>query len=96
VLLSLGRYLCWWTISPSSQCYYHWVGTSAGGLLVPLEYHLPSSQCFYHWINTSVGGLLDPLEYHLPSSQCYYHWIGTSAGGLLVLLDRPSDRNTDY
>jgi hypothetical protein len=21
---------------PSSQCYYHWVGTSAGGLLVPV------------------------------------------------------------
>ena len=30
VFLSLGRYLCWWTISPwvyhqsSSQCFYHW------------------------------------------------------------------------
>jgi hypothetical protein len=41
LLLSLGWYLCWWTISPwgyhppSSQCYYHWVDTSAGGLLVP-------------------------------------------------------------
>ena len=40
VLLSLDRYLCWWTISrreyhPSScQCYYHWIDTSAGGLLV--------------------------------------------------------------
>ena len=40
-LLSLGRYLCWWTISPwgyhppSSQCYYHWVDTSAGELLFP-------------------------------------------------------------
>ena len=40
-LLSLGRYLCWWTISPwgyhppSSQCFYHWVDTSAGELLVP-------------------------------------------------------------
>ena len=48
VLFALGRYLCWWTISPrghhpsSSQCfdtgmlyYYHWVDTSASGLLVP-------------------------------------------------------------
>jgi len=41
VLLSLGEYLYWWTIStrgyhpPSSQCCYHWVNTSAGGLLVP-------------------------------------------------------------
>ena len=39
--LSLGRYLCWWTISPrgyhppSSQSFYHWVDTSVGGLLVP-------------------------------------------------------------
>jgi hypothetical protein len=37
----MGRYTYWWTISPrwyhppSSQCYYHWVDTSAGGLLVP-------------------------------------------------------------
>ena len=41
VLLSLCRYLCWWTLSPrgyhqlSSQCYYHCVDTSAGGHLVP-------------------------------------------------------------
>ena len=40
VLLSLGRCICWWTISPrgyhppSSQFFYHWVDTSAGGLLV--------------------------------------------------------------
>ena len=41
VFLSLGQYLYWWTISPrvyhapSSQCFYHWVHTSTGGLLVP-------------------------------------------------------------
>jgi hypothetical protein len=40
-LLSRGRYLCWWTISPrcyhtpSSQCFYHVVDISAGGLLLP-------------------------------------------------------------
>ena len=44
-VLSLGRYLCWLTISPqeyspSSSVFitcaiYHWVDTSAGGLLVP-------------------------------------------------------------
>jgi hypothetical protein len=85
VFLSLGRYLCWWTISPleyhlpSSQCYYHWVDTSAGGILVPLEYHLPSSQCYYHWVDTSAGGILVPLDYHLPSSQCYYHLVDTSS-----------------
>ena len=40
VFLSLGRCLSWWTISlrgyytPSSQCFYHWVDASPGGLLV--------------------------------------------------------------
>ena len=40
VFLSLGQYLCQWTISrrwyhpPSSQCFYHWINTSASGLLV--------------------------------------------------------------
>ena len=40
VFLSLGRYLYWWTVSPrgyhtpSSQCFYHWMDTSTGGLLV--------------------------------------------------------------
>ena len=78
LLLALGRYLCWWTISPrrhnpsSSQCfgtgmlyYYHWVDTSASGLLVPRGHNPPSSQCFvidmfyyYHWVDTSAGGLL--------------------------------------
>ena len=33
VLLSLDRYLYWWTISPRG--YHHWVDTSTGGLLVP-------------------------------------------------------------
>jgi hypothetical protein len=54
LLLSLGRFLCWWTISPPGYhppvvsvsvltwfirylrfYYYHWVDSSAGGLLVP-------------------------------------------------------------
>jgi hypothetical protein len=40
VFLSLARHLYWWTIShreyhPSScQCFYHWIDTSAVGLLV--------------------------------------------------------------
>ena len=40
VFRSLGGYLYWWTISPrgyhtpSSQCFYHWVDTSTGGILV--------------------------------------------------------------
>ena len=38
LLLSLGRYLCWWTMSPRGYhlhfYYYHWDDTSVGGLLV--------------------------------------------------------------
>ena len=40
VLLSLGRYLCCWTINLrgypllSSQCFYHWVDISVVGLLI--------------------------------------------------------------
>ena len=65
MFLSLGRYLCWWTISPrgyhlpSSQCFYHWVYL-AWWTISPGGYHPPSSQCFYHWIDTSTGGLLVP------------------------------------
>ena len=64
VFLSLGRYLYWWTISPrgyrtpSSQCFYHWVDTSTGGLLVLECIIHASSQCFYHWVDTSTDGLL--------------------------------------
>ena len=71
----------WWiTISPrgyhspSSQCFYHWVNTTLGGLLVPrvsfsqqLSFStLGSSQCFYHWVNTTFGGLLVPEGIILP------------------------------
>ena len=64
VLLSLNRHLCRWTIShreyhPSCcQCYYHWIDTSAGGLLVTESIIRPSCQCFYHGIDISAGGLL--------------------------------------
>ena len=43
VFLSLGQYHCWWTIiprwyyPPSSQCFYHLVNTTVGGLLVPVD-----------------------------------------------------------
>ena len=43
---------------PSSQCYYHWVDTSTGELLVLECINQPSSKCFYHWVDTSTGGLL--------------------------------------
>ena len=47
VFLSLGQYNSWWIISPrgyhspSSQCFYHWVNTTLGGLLVPDVIILP-------------------------------------------------------
>jgi hypothetical protein len=90
VLLSLGRYLCWWTISPrgyrppSNQCFYHWVDTSAGGLLVP-------EGSIHSVVSVSITGSIPLLvdyysqKYHPPSSQGYYDWVDTSAGGLFVL-----------
>ena len=65
MFLSLGRYLCWWTISPwlyhqsSSQCFYHWVDTSAGGLLVP--------GCIISPV-VSVSGLILFIKY-----VCHWH-----------------------
>ena len=59
-LLSLGWYLCWWIISLrvypllSSQCFYHWVDTSAGGLLV--------SECILcPVVSVSITGLIPLL-----------------------------------
>ena len=89
VLLSLGRYHCWWTISShgyrlsSSQCYYHQVDVTAGGLLVPKGIVcsvvvLLSLGRYHCWWTISSQG------YRLPSSQCYYHWVDITAGGLLV------------
>ena len=71
VLLSLGGYLCWWTISPrgyhppSSQYYYHQVDTSAGGLLVQ------ENTIHQQSVLLSLGGYLcwwtiSPRGYHPP------------------------------
>ena len=63
VFLSLGQYNSWWIISPrgyhspSSQCFYHWVNTTLGGLLVPEGIILPVVSVS-HWVNTTLGGLL--------------------------------------
>ena len=35
IVLPLGWYIYWWTISPLCLYYYHLVDTSTGGLLVP-------------------------------------------------------------
>ena len=89
VFLSLGRYFYWWTISPrryapNSQCFYHWVDTSTGGLLVleciihPVVSVLSLGRYLYWWA-------ISPRGYHTPSSQCFYLQVDTSTGGLLVL-----------
>jgi hypothetical protein len=114
VFLSLSRYICWWpTIprgyhSPSSQCFYHWVDTSADGLLVPESIIRPVVKlgryiCWWTII---------PRGYQPPSNQCFYHsiadvstqwykhWLlgGWYPRGIMVNQQRcrPSDRNTDY
>ena len=67
VLLSLGRYLCWWTISPreyhppSSQYYYHQVDTSAGKLLVPKD-TIHQQSVLLSLGDTSAGGRLVPED----------------------------------
>ena len=89
MFLSLDRHLYCWTIShreyhsSSSQCYYHWIDTSAGGLLVTesiivqLSILLSLDRHLSCWT-------ISHRECHSSSCQCYYHWIDTSAGGLLV------------
>ena len=75
VLLSLGRYLCWWTICPrgyhlpSSQCF----GTCiylCWWTICPQGYHPPSSQCFGTCIYLCWWTIC-PRGYHPPSSQCF-------------------------
>ena len=70
VFLSLGRYLYWWSISPrgyhtpSSQCFYHWVDTSTGGLLVV--------ECIIHpVVSVSITGSI-PLLVDYQSSRVSY------------------------
>ena len=70
VFLSLGRYLCWLTISPrgyhtpSSQCFYHWVNTSTGGLLV--------LECIIHpVVRVSITGSIPLLVDHQSSRVSY-------------------------
>ena len=85
VSVSITGYLYWWTISrrgyhtPSSQCFYHQVDTSTGGLLV--------LECIIHTVvSVSITGGLLILEGIIhPVRQCFYHWVDTSTGGLLVL-----------
>ena len=89
VFPSLGQYHSWWIISPrgyhspSSQCFYHWVNTTLGGLLVPEVIILPVVSVS---ITRSTPLLVDYQSrgYHSPSSQCFYHWVNTTLGGLLV------------
>ena len=72
VLLSLGGYLCWWTINPrvyhssSSHYYYHQVDTSAGGRLVPEDtIHPIVSITITRWIPL----LVDYQSQRIPSTQ---------------------------
>jgi hypothetical protein len=80
--------------------YYHWVDTSAGGLLFPEDIIRPvvnaSALACCITITGSIPLLVDYYSrgHHPSSSQCfgtgmlyYYHWVDTSAGGLLVLED---------
>jgi hypothetical protein len=80
--------------------YYHWVDTSASGLLFPEDIIRPvvnaSALACCITITGSIPLLVDYYSrgHHPSSSQCfgtgmlyYYHWVDTSASGLLVLED---------
>ena len=67
VFLSLGQHYSWWTISPrgyhspSSQCFYYWVNTTLGGLLVPESIILPV-------VSVSITGSISLLvDYQSPT-----------------------------
>jgi hypothetical protein len=55
--------LCWWTINPrgyhppSIHCFYHWVDTSAGGLLIPEGIIRQVVIVSITAVDTSAGGL---------------------------------------
>jgi hypothetical protein len=86
LLLSLGRYLCWWTISPwgyhpsSSQCYYHWVDTSAGGPLVPegiihpVVSALALTWCIIHIFYRNLQFLNQVIIFKLRFSSLWRRW----------------------
>ena len=44
----------------SSQCFYHWVDTSAGELLVPEGTNRPVASTSTTWVDTFAGELLVP------------------------------------
>ena len=72
LLILLGRYICWWTIIPrgyhphSSQCFYHSVDTSAGGLLLPEGIIRPVVSVS---ITESIHLLVDYYSPRVPSAQ---------------------------
>ena len=92
VLLSLGGYLCWRTISPrgyhppSSQYYLTLGEYLCQWTISPREYHPPSSQ---YIITRWIPLLVDEQSQRIPSTQqsVYYHQVDTSAGGRLVPED---------
>ena len=80
VFLSLGQYHSWWTIStrgyhsPSSQCFYHWVNTTLGGLLVPEGIILPV-------VSVSITGSIPLLvDYQAPRASFSQQSVFLSLG----------------
>jgi len=67
LLLSLVRYLCWWTICPRG--YHHPPVVSISTLTWFIIY---LSLYYYRWVDTSTGGLLSLNGIPPPASnQCY-------------------------
>ena len=85
VLLSLGRYLCWWIICsrgynpPSSQCFYHWVDTSAGGFFVP-------DGIIHPVVSASITGSIPLLVDYLFHDGIIHPVVSASITGSIPLL----------
>ena len=90
LLLSLCRFLGWWTIGGLSFYYYHCVDSSAGGLLVDYVFITITRSITllvdYWWTIFLLLSLCRFLGWWTIGglSFYYYHCVDSSAGGLLV------------
>ena len=88
VLLSIGRYHCWWTIS---LCLYYYpsVDTTAGGLLVYVCIIIHRSiPLLVDYQSMFVSLSIGRCHCWWTISLCLYHYpsVDTTAGGLLVYV----------
>jgi hypothetical protein len=70
ILLSLGRYLCWWTIWEHLIFGNYVYFTITGSIPLLVDYLRASDiwylrLLYYHWVDTSAGGLFESIWWSL-------------------------------